>query len=72
MEGLAFNAARAIERTMRENADWFGGTPEILAEDETIRVGNVLEQNPELVLPAEVVPDVVPVDAVTTNAVAQD
>ncbi|HCP82033.1 MAG TPA: hypothetical protein DIT67_10745 [Octadecabacter sp.] len=51
MEGLSFNAARAIERTMRENADWFGGTPEVLEADETIRAGNVLEENPELVAP---------------------
>ncbi|PVA06400.1 hypothetical protein [Thalassorhabdomicrobium marinisediminis] len=51
MEGLAFNAARAIERTMRENAHWFGGTPEVLAEDATIRTGNVLRDNPELVAP---------------------
>ncbi|GEM_PF-398080 len=36
MDGLAFNAARAIERTIRENGDWFGGTREILPEDETI------------------------------------
>lgn len=40
LEGLAFNAARAIERTMRENADWFGGTPEVLEEDSTILSGN--------------------------------
>lgn len=53
MEGLSFNAARAIERTMRENADWFGGTPEVLEADETIRVGNVLEDNPELVAPEQ-------------------
>jgi len=51
MEGLSFNAARAIERRMRENADWFGGTPEVLAADDTIRAGNVLEDNPELVAP---------------------
>lgn len=53
MEGLSFNAARAIERTMRENANWFGGTPEILEADETIRIGNVLEDNPELVAPEQ-------------------
>lgn len=51
MEGLSFNAARAIERTMRENADWFGGTPELLEADDTILQGNVLEDNPELVAP---------------------
>ena len=53
MEGLSFNAARAIERTMRENADWFGGTPEVLPADATIREGNVLEDNPELVAPEQ-------------------
>ena len=53
MEGMSFNAARAIERTMRENADWFGGTPETLEADDTIRVGNVLEDNPELVAPEQ-------------------
>ena len=53
MEGLSFNAARAIERTMRENADWFGGTPEVLPEDDTIIQGNVLEDNPELVAPEQ-------------------
>ncbi len=57
MEGLSFNAARAIERTMRENADWFGGTPEVLPEDDTILTGNVLEDNPELVAPQETPPD---------------
>lgn len=51
MEGLSFNAARAIERTMRENGDWFGGMPEVLPEDDTIIEGNVLEDNPELVAP---------------------
>lgn len=51
MEGLSFNAARAIERTMRENAQWFGGTPEVLEEDDTIVRGNVLVDNPELVAP---------------------
>ena len=51
MEGLAFNAARAIERTMRENADWFGGVPVELVEDPTIRTGNVLVENPELIAP---------------------
>lgn len=53
MEGLSFNAARAIERTMRENADWFGGTPELLEADDTIIQGNVLEDNPELVAPQQ-------------------
>ncbi|MFQ3184338.1 MAG: hypothetical protein ACI901_001437 [Octadecabacter sp.] len=51
MEGLSFNAARAIERTIRENADWFDGTPEVLQADDTIIQGNVLEDNPELVVP---------------------
>ncbi|MBO6853891.1 MAG: hypothetical protein JJ872_09025 [Marivivens sp.] len=36
MDGLAFNAARAVERTIRENGDWFGGIREVLPEDETI------------------------------------
>ena len=53
MEGLSFNAARAIERTMRQNADWFGGTPEVLEEDSTIIEGNVLIDNPELVAPEQ-------------------
>ncbi|MEL6960967.1 MAG: hypothetical protein AAGL89_18690 [Pseudomonadota bacterium] len=56
LEGLAFNAARAIERTMRENAEWFGGQPEVLEADETIMSGNVLIDNPELVAPAETPP----------------
>lgn len=68
MEGLSFNAARAIERTMRENADWFGGTPEVLAADDTILEGNVLEDNPELVAPAQTPPDdIVPIDAPIVN-----
>lgn len=63
MEGLAFNAARAIERTMRENADWFGGTPETLDADATIIQGNVLEDNPELIAPEQAAPDgVIPVN----------
>lgn len=53
MEALAFNAARAVERTMRENADWFGGVPQVLEPDDTIFDGNVLLDNPELVAPAE-------------------
>ena len=57
MEGLSFNAARAIERTMRRNADWFGGTPETLPEDDTIREGNVLRDNPELLAPDQAAPD---------------
>lgn len=56
LEGLAFNAARAIERTMRENADWFGGTPEVLPEDETIVEGNVLVENPDAILPEQTPP----------------
>jgi len=65
MEGLSFNAARAIERTMRENANWFGGTPEVLTEDDTILTGNVLEDNPELIAPAQTPPaDLVPEDPI--------
>lgn len=56
MEGLSFNAARAIERTMRENAQWFGGVAEVLPEDSTILQGNVLEDNPELVAPEQTPP----------------
>ena len=56
LEGLAFNAARAIERTMLENAEWFGGTPEVLEDDPTILEGNVLEDNPELILPEQTPP----------------
>lgn len=50
MEGLAFNAARAIERTMRENGDWFGGDREVLPEDSTILTGDRMD---ELVAAAE-------------------
>lgn len=39
MEGLAYNAARAIERLIRENGDWFGGQREILEDDPTILSG---------------------------------
>lgn len=64
MEGLSFNAARAIERKMRQNADWFGGTPEDLPEDDTILEGNVLVDNPELIAPQEQAPSgVLPQDA---------
>ncbi len=42
MEGLAFNAAKAIERLMRENGDWFGGAREVLDEDPTILAGDQL------------------------------
>ncbi len=57
MEGLSFNAARAIERTMRQNADWFGGIPEELEADDTILEGNVLVDNPELVAPEQQAPE---------------
>lgn len=53
MEALSFNAARAIERTMRENAQWFGGTPEILDADDTIVTGNVLIEDPDLIAPPQ-------------------
>lgn len=56
MEALSFNAARGIERTMRENAEWFGGTSETLADDSTIVQGNVLVDNPDLVAPTEDAP----------------
>ncbi len=56
MEALSFNAARAIERTMRENADWFGGEAEVLAADDTIVEGNVLIDNPDLIAPPEQAP----------------
>ncbi|SLN28949.1 hypothetical protein [Pseudooctadecabacter jejudonensis] len=56
MEGLAFNAARAIERTMRENGSWFGADDEVLPQDDTILEGNVLEDNPDLIAPAEIAP----------------
>lgn len=56
MEALAFNAARAVERTMRENAQWFGGVAEVLEPDDTIIQGNVLINNPELVAPPETDP----------------
>lgn len=51
MDGLAFNAARAIERQMRKHADWFGGTPEDVGNDRTIVEGNVLADNPDAVAP---------------------
>lgn len=60
MEGLAFNAARAIERTMREHADWFGGTPETPEADPTIVEGNVLIDNPAAVLPEQTDPNAAP------------
>jgi len=53
MEGLAFNAARAVERFMRENGDFFGTAPEILEADPTIIIGNILEDNPDAVAPDE-------------------
>lgn len=53
MEALSFNAARAIERTIRENGAWFGGANETQADDPTIQSGNVLETNPDLIAPAE-------------------
>lgn len=56
MEALSFNAARAVERTMRQNAQWFGGAPEALAADDTIRAGNVLEDDPDFVAPPETAP----------------
>jgi len=43
LEGLAFNAAKAIEQVMRENGEWFGATNEVLPDDPTIIVGNALE-----------------------------
>lgn len=56
MEALSFNAARAVERTMRENAQWFGGVAEAQAADSTIRQGNVLVDDPDLVAPTETAP----------------
>lgn len=56
LDGLAFNAARAIERTMRENAAWFGGVPEVLPADDTILEGNVIVENPELIAPEQTPP----------------
>lgn len=44
LEGLAFNAARAIERTMRENGIWFGGENEILEADSTIVSGDQMSE----------------------------
>ena len=57
MEGLAFNAARAIERTMRQNGEWFGAENEVLPEDATILEGNVLVDNPDLIAPDETPPE---------------
>lgn len=51
LEGLTFNAARAVERTIRENADWFGGQAETLSDDPSIVTGNVLVDNPDAVSP---------------------
>lgn len=56
LEALAFNAARAIERTMRENGQWFGIAPEDQEDDPTIVEGDVLADNPELIAPAEAPP----------------
>lgn len=53
MEGLSFNAARAIERYMRENGDFFGGVREELADDPTIVEGNILLDNPAAVAPEQ-------------------
>lgn len=53
MEALAFNAARAIERTMRENGAWFGGVSEAQEQDDTIRSGNVLVDDPDFVAPPQ-------------------
>jgi hypothetical protein len=53
MEGLTFNAARAIERTMRENGQWFGTASEAQEPDPTIVSGNVLVDNPAAVAPAQ-------------------
>lgn len=44
MQGLAHNAAKAIERLMRENGDWFGGTRAILEDDPTILSGAQLSE----------------------------
>jgi hypothetical protein len=63
LEALSFNAARAIERTMRENGAWFGGTDEVLADDATIVTGNVLVDNPDAILPEQTLED----DAPLTN-----
>ncbi|MCL7408645.1 hypothetical protein [Marivivens donghaensis] len=46
IDGLAFNAARAIERYMREHADKFGGVPEVLEDDPTIIEGTVSLETP--------------------------
>ena len=47
IDGLAFNAARAIERYMREHADLFGGVPEDLEDDPTIIEGTVSQETPK-------------------------
>jgi hypothetical protein len=44
MENLSQNAARAIERYMRENGELFGGETEVLDADETIITGDALAQ----------------------------
>jgi len=41
---------------MRQNAQWFGGTPEVLAADDTIVSGNVLVDNPDLIAPTQTDP----------------
>jgi len=56
LEALAFNAARAVERTMRQNGEWFGIASEALEDDPTIVEGDVLADNPELVAPAQTPP----------------
>jgi len=53
LEALSFNAARAIERTMRENGEWFGGSDEVLEADATIVTGNVLVDDPDALLPEQ-------------------
>lgn len=52
IEGLAFNAARAIERLARQNGEWFGDRNEVQAADPTIRDGNVFADDPAAVVPA--------------------
>ena len=72
MEGLSFNAARAIERTMRQNADWFGGKPEVLEEDATILEGNVLEDNPELIAPDQTAPEGLVPDSLVSDELTSE
>ena len=53
LEGLAFSAARAVERTMRENPHWFGGAPSAPTEDPAPEGGR-MPAEPAVAAPGQV------------------